>query len=196
MNMKNFKQFLNEKFDSDSLKMVLSNFRSDMDVASNDKHDIQSAQEETIASYIEKYPQFEKEIKAEFEKSSKEELDRINNLTPLIGEPKGKAKGFNSISNNKLDLLKGDPKSSKSSKSRKIDETYNFDFEDWQDTDISGPGCEMEIDNLIEEYKNLITKEIEKEATGTGVDIERAKNQAAKEISSLWIEKIKKDFKF
>lgn len=185
--MKNFKQFLNEKFDSDSLKMVLSNFRSDMEVASNDNHDIQSAQEETIESYIEKYPQFKKEIKEELEKLTKELK------VGLIGEPKGKAKGFNSISNNKLDLLKGDPKSSKS---RKIDETYNFDFEDWHDSDISGPGCEMEIDNLIEEYKNLITKEIEKEATGTGVDIERAKNQAAKEISSLWIEKIKKDFKF
>ena len=136
------------------------------------------------------FKQFLNEI---VEKSPKDDSDKLNNLNPLIGEPKGNAKGFNSISNNKLDLLKGDPKSSKS---RKIDETYNFDFEDWHDSDISGPGCEMEIDNLIEEYKNLITKEIEKEATGTGVDIERAKNQAAKEISSLWIEKIKKDFKF
>lgn len=73
---------------------------------------------------------------------------------------------------------------------------YQFDFEEWDNTDIAGMNAEVEIDNLIGDWKELIKKEVEKEAVGTGVDIEDVKRKAAREISRLWIEKIKRDLKF
>lgn len=73
---------------------------------------------------------------------------------------------------------------------------YEFDFEEWDNTDIAGMNAEVEIDNLIGDWKELIKKEVEREAVGTGVDIEDVKRKAAREISRLWIEKIKRDLKF
>jgi hypothetical protein len=72
---------------------------------------------------------------------------------------------------------------------------YKFDFEDWDDSDINGPGAEISIDNLIEEYKKLITKEIE-HRYGLGLKAEMMKNKAAREIAKLWIEKIKRNLRF
>ena len=87
---------------------------------------------------------------------------------------------------------------------------YNeaFDFQDWDNTDISGPGMEMSIDNLIEETKNLIEKEVEQihseklrkmnDLVGlyTTPNTLKTKQEAAKAIADLWIEKIRTDLKF
>lgn len=77
-----------------------------------------------------------------------------------------------------------------------INEKFTFDFEDWDETDLSGMGMELAIDDLIDETRALINKVIEKEAVGMGVDIKDAKIQAAKAIRMLWIEKINRDLKF
>lgn len=75
-------------------------------------------------------------------------------------------------------------------KKSKINEAYVFDFEDWDDTDLAGMRAEMDIDELIAEYSEIINREIDKEAAGTGVDIKNAKRQARKAVGNLWKEKI------
>ena len=77
-----------------------------------------------------------------------------------------------------------------------LTEKYDFDFQDWDDTDISGPSMEITIDNLIGDVINMINDVMNKEAAGTGVDILSAKKQAAKAIRDLWIDKINRDLKF
>lgn len=64
-------------------------------------------------------------------------------------------------------------------------ETYtvyeSFDFEDYDNTDVNGMTQEMDIDNLIEEHKEYVKK-----------DVPRADwNSAWSEIKRLWIDKIK-----
>ncbi len=63
-----------------SLEKVLTAFNAAIEIASKDEHDIESAYEEVIASYKQQFPQFSKEIDAEFERVSKEEEKRINDL--------------------------------------------------------------------------------------------------------------------
>jgi len=74
-------------------------------------------------------------------------------------------------------------------------EAYQFDFEDWDNSDIAGSAMEMDIDNLIKETKQLVEKEINNAAVGTGVDIDKVKTQAYRAIRQLWIEKINLDLK-
>lgn len=74
-------------------------------------------------------------------------------------------------------------------------EAYQFDFEDWDNSDIAGYAMEMNIDNLIEETKQLVEKEINNAAVGTGVDIDKVKTQAYRAIRQLWIEKINLNLK-
>lgn len=74
-------------------------------------------------------------------------------------------------------------------------EAYQFDFEDWDNSDIAGYAMEMDIDNLIEETKQLVEKEINNAAVGTGVDIDKVKTQAYRAIRQLWIEKINLNLK-
>lgn len=74
-------------------------------------------------------------------------------------------------------------------------EAYQFDFEDWDNSDIAGSAMEMDIDNLIEETKQLVEKEINNAAVGTGVDIDKVKTQAYRAIRQLWIEKINLNLK-
>ncbi len=76
-----------------------------------------------------------------------------------------------------------------------VEEAYKFDFMDWDDSDISGQGMEIAIDNLISDIKETIEKAIATH-NETDFDPEDAKRQAAKAIADLWIEKIKKDLKF
>lgn len=76
---KNHKK-INENLDS--LPFVLSNFRSDINVASQDKHDIVSAYEEVISSYKEQYPQFSNELDAEWNKMNLEAEKEMDNLKP------------------------------------------------------------------------------------------------------------------
>ncbi len=83
-----------------------------------------------------------------------------------------------------------------------------FDFQDWDMTDISGMGMEITIDNLIEETKALIEKEVEQihssklkkmnDLVGlySTPDSLKTKQEAAKAIADLWIEKIKLDLNF
>jgi hypothetical protein len=73
---------------------------------------------------------------------------------------------------------------------------YQFDFEDWDSTDLAGPSVEMSIDNLIDEYKKLIDKEVERFAEVHGIDLLDVKRQAAAAVRKLWIEKINEDLKF
>jgi hypothetical protein len=59
----------------------------------------------------------------------------------------------------------------------------NFDFEDYDDTDISGMGMEITIDYTIYDVENLLRKEIPEDHI--------LRDQARNEIKRLWIEKIK-----
>lgn len=74
-------------------------------------------------------------------------------------------------------------------------EGYQFDFEDWDNTDISGMGLEMSIDHLIEETKTAVEREIDNAVAGTGVNVEEVKKSAYTEIRKLWIDKINQDLK-
>lgn len=83
-----------------------------------------------------------------------------------------------------------------------------FDFQDWDNTDISGMGMEIVIDNLIEETKALIEKEVENIHSAklkkmndlVGLysthDSLKTKQEAAKAIADLWIEKIRQEMNF
>lgn len=56
-----------------------------------------------------------------------------------------------------------------------------FDFEDFQDTDLEGPGVEMAIDNLIADYDQTIKTSVPKEL----------QYSARIAVKKLWLEKIK-----
>lgn len=56
-----------------------------------------------------------------------------------------------------------------------------FDFEDYDNTDVSGPSMEMMIDELIDEADSLIEKEVHPSI----------QHQARMEIRELWLWKIK-----
>lgn len=75
--------------DSDSLPNVLSSFRSDINVASRDQHDIESAYEEIMASYKDQYPQFTTEIDAEWNKMCVEAEKEMDNLKPKNNSNEG-----------------------------------------------------------------------------------------------------------
>ncbi len=77
-----------------------------------------------------------------------------------------------------------------------LTEKYEFDFEDWDGTDISGPVMEIAIDNLIGDVINDINKVIDEAAVGTGIDVTAAKKQVALAVKKLWLEKINRDLKF
>lgn len=79
-----------------------------------------------------------------------------------------------------------------------LNEVYNFDFEDWDNSDIAGQGMQMMIDGLIEEVKVRINESIDLEANaiGGGVNPEEVKRSAAKAIKQLWIERINSELKF
>lgn len=80
-----------------------------------------------------------------------------------------------------------------------ITEGYDFDFENWTDTDLNGAGAEIEMDELIGEWKEIINKTIDNEFKKTpspGVDPLSTKRAAARAIRQLWIEKINKDLRF
>lgn len=62
-----------------------------------------------------------------------------------------------------------------------IDLPRNFDFEDYDNTSLSGPGIEMDIDNLI----NNVHKTIEE-----CVDNATTRKQAISAIAELWTRKI------
>lgn len=59
----------------------------------------------------------------------------------------------------------------------------HFDFEDYDDTSINGPGMEMAIDDLIDDVSVEIKKNIP--------DDKYLRLEAKREIASLWIEKIR-----
>jgi hypothetical protein len=66
-------------------------------------------------------------------------------------------------------------------KYNQIKESFTKDvFMKYEDTDLNGPGCEMAIDLLIDEYNDLIRKQIPK----TDQPLVR---QAVKK---LWLEKL------
>jgi hypothetical protein len=56
-----------------------------------------------------------------------------------------------------------------------------FDFEDYDDTSISGPGMEMDIDKLINETSKTLR---------TSIDNKVTRRQAVGSIAELWIQKI------
>ena len=56
-----------------------------------------------------------------------------------------------------------------------------FDFEDFQDTNLEGPGVEMSIDNLIADYDQAIKTSVPKEL----------QYSARIAVKKLWLEKIK-----
>lgn len=77
-----------------------------------------------------------------------------------------------------------------------VAEAYQFDFEDWDDTDISGMGMEMAMEQLIEETKALIEKEVDLNLALVPVEMRlQTKKDAAKEIKRLWLHKLE-DLKF
>jgi valyl-tRNA synthetase len=55
-------------------------------------------------------------------------------------------------------------------------------FEKYEDTDLNGSGVEMVLDNLIDEYVEMIKKQIPKE--------DQAKMR--QKIKRLWMEKLKR----
>jgi len=65
-------------------------------------------------------------------------------------------------------------------KDLKINE--DFDFEDYDDTDLAGMGFEIAIDNLIEDAKNALNKTIP--------DNKLLRMEARIAIKNLWKEKI------
>lgn len=73
-------------------------------------------------------------------------------------------------------------------------ETFDF-FNDWEGTDIEGAYVEKSIDDLINKFKKLIAKEVEKRF-GSGSEAFLAKEKATKAITKLWIAKIKEDLRF
>lgn len=56
-----------------------------------------------------------------------------------------------------------------------------FDFEDFQDTDLEGPGVEIAIDNLIAEFDQIIKTNVPKQL----------QYSARIAVKKLWLEKIK-----
>lgn len=85
----------------------------------------------------------------------------------------------------------------------------SFDFQDWDNTDISGMGMDAAMSNLIEETKALIEKEVEQihsEKLKKMNDLVglystpnslKTKQEAAKAaIADLWINRIKMDMNF
>ena len=70
---------------------------------------------------------------------------------------------------------------------------HDFDFEDWDDTDLNGPGVEMDIDAYIAKMELDIRVIIPQElGSDLGDDKIRHCQQTARgEIGNLWIEKIK-----
>lgn len=64
----------------------------------------------------------------------------------------------------------------------------DFNFEDFDDTDLSGPSAEMAIDTLIEEYINIVKSTITKEEYGENFYFLR--NNAIREIFRLWKDKM------
>lgn len=83
-----------------------------------------------------------------------------------------------------------------------------FDFQDWDNTDISGMGMDAAISNLIEETKELIEKEVEQIHSDKMKKMNdlvglystpnslKMKQEAAKEIADLWIRRIRMDMNF
>jgi hypothetical protein len=63
-----------------------------------------------------------------------------------------------------------------------IDPPRPFDFEDYDDTSLGGPGMEMDIMNLIDNAHRTIDECVDNPTT---------KKQAINSVANLWIEKIK-----
>ena len=74
-------------------------------------------------------------------------------------------------------------------KGAKIDITH-FDFEDFDDSNISGMTMEMDIDELIDSAKKEVTSEIDKDSRIPLMDKANVKREARIAIKRLWIEKI------
>lgn len=70
--------------------------------------------------------------------------------------------------------------------STNVEEAYTFDFEEFMDTDLSGPAVEMSINNLIDEFIDIVNNEIDKEGAGTGANLDAVKKQAYRAIAELW----------
>lgn len=70
--------------------------------------------------------------------------------------------------------------------SSNVEEAYTFDFEEFMDTDLSGPAVEMSINNLIDEFIDIVNNEIDKEGAGTGANLDAVKKQAYRAIAELW----------
>lgn len=68
-------------------------------------------------------------------------------------------------------------------------ENSYFDFEDWDDTDISGPAMDGSIIFLIDETIDLVNKEISERMPNNIVDINLAK-EARLAIANLWKDNI------
>jgi len=71
------------------------------------------------------------------------------------------------------------------------DDTSDPDFEDWDNTDISGPAIEGSISNLMDDTIDLIKKEVIERFGNPNIELEK---KLAKMIGNFWIEKIKTEF--